>query len=350
MIKTSLNNEILNDLLSVEEAKNALNLVNIPVNLSNQFRKNTKKKASYASNKIEGNPLTYEQAEEALSSTNRHFLKPEQEIRNYYLALEFLENKLKIKAPISLQLILDVQKIICNGESEDKIGLRGKMPPGFLFAVRNDDGSPAYIPPEYNEVPNLLSELIDYLNSSNDHPLIKAAVIHYEIVTIHPFEDGNGRTARIISSYYLSLNGYGFKNIGSLEEYISYDIEEYYSSLQMNLPILYYDGRNNPPHPEIRLSYFLKILKIYSAKVLAIALRETKENENQRLSHLSKKAQVFLKYLKKNKIEKFAPIDLANKLKVTNRTIINWAAELSLNGYLKPVLVNKRIRYYEVLL
>lgn len=349
MINVKLDWGILNSILQIEKSKNSLDLVKIPINLSNKFRKNTKKRSSYASNKIEGNPLTYEQADAAIEAKNRHFLKPEQEIRNYYLALELLEKKLENKEPLSLKLLLEVQKQICEGESKEKIGLRGAMPPGVLFAVWNDDGTPAYIPPEYSEVPTLLDELLKYINDSDDHPLIKAAVIHYQLVTIHPFEDGNGRTARIISSYYLSLNGYGFKNVGSLEEYMSYNIDEYYDSLQMGLPILYYDGRNNPPHGEIWINYYLKIFSLYASKVLSIALEESKDNEQERLSHLSKKAKDFLNYLDKNNVLSFAPIDLANKLKVTNRTIINWCSELVNNGYLRPVIVNKRIRHYELI-
>ena len=349
MINVKLDWGILNSILQIEKSKNSLDLVKIPINLSNKFRKNTKKRSSYASNKIEGNPLTYEQADAAIEAKNRHFLKPEQEIRNYYLALELLEKKLENKEPLSLKLLLEVQKQICEGESKEKIGLRGAMPPGVLFSVWNNDGTPAYIPPEYSEVPTLLDELLKYINDSDDHPLIKAAVIHYQLVTIHPFEDGNGRTARIISSYYLSLNGYGFKNVGSLEEYMSYNIDEYYDSLQMGLPILYYDGRNNPPHGEIWIKYYLKIFSLYASKVLSIALEESKGNEQERLSHLSKKAKDFLSYLNRNNVLSFTPIDLANKLKVTNRTIINWCSELVNNGYLRPVIVNKRIRHYELI-
>lgn len=349
MIKVKLDNDILNSILEIEKNKNSLDLVKIPINLSNKFRKNTKKRSSYASNKIEGNPLTYEQADAVIEAKNRHFLKPEQEIRNYYLALELLEKKLENKEPLSLKLLLEIQKQICDGEPKEKIGLRGAMPPGVLFAVWNNDGTPAYIPPEYSEVPELLDELVTYINESNDHPLIKAAVIHYQLVTIHPFEDGNGRTARIISSYYLSLNGYGFKNVGSLEEYMSYNIDEYYDSLQMGLPILYYDGRNNPPRGEIWIKYYLKIFSLYASKVLIIALEEFNDNKQERLSHLSKKAKYFLNYLEKNNVLSFAPIDLANKLKVTNRTIINWCFELVNNGYLRPVIVNKRIRHYELI-
>jgi hypothetical protein len=130
---------------------------------------------------------------------------------------------------------------------------------------------------------------------------------------------------------------------------MSYNIDEYYDSLQMNLPVLYYDGRNNPPHPEVWIKYYLKIFSLYASKVLSIALKETSNNENERLSHLSNKAKQFLEYLNRHNIIRFAPIDLSYKLKVTNRTIINWCSELAKNGYIMPIVVEKRIRQYEVI-
>ncbi len=56
--------------------------------------------------------------------------------------------------------------------------------------------------------------------------------------------------------------GYGFNGIGSLEEYFAYDLDEYYNSLQMGLPVLYYSGRANPPHPEIWFLYFLRMVEL----------------------------------------------------------------------------------------
>ncbi len=88
---------------------------------------------------------------------------------------------------------------------------------------------------------------------------------------MHPFEDENGRTARLISSYVLDYYGYGFVGIGSLEEYFQYNQDEYYASLQMGLPALYYEGRNNPPHPEIWVEYFLRMVSLYSKRVCEIS-------------------------------------------------------------------------------
>ncbi len=345
MIKVNLNNKILEMIVSIETNKNLLSSVVIPNQLRNRLRKITSKKSTYASNKIEGNPLTFEQVSNLIDSPNNHLMKPEQEIVNYYLANEFLEKALKAKRSLSIDLILDVQKIIVKGEPKEKIGIRLKMPPGVLFAVYDSKtGTPEYIPPAANDILPLLNELVDYVNSSDDHPILKAAVLHYQLVTIHPFEDGNGRTARIMSNYLLSYFGYGFGGIGSLDEYFAYDLDEYYSSIQMGLPVSYYDGRDNPPHPEIWFEYFLKIMCLYTSKVLESAKGEISAD----LSKLSNKAKIFYEYLTKHKIDLFTPIEMAKIFKVTNKTIINWTNELCRNGFVKPNIVNQRIRSYSL--
>ena len=269
MIKAVLTNEILKYITEIERNRYRASSVKLSRSVTNRLRKNSKKKSSYASAKIEGNPLSEKQADEVIERDERkHFLKPEQEIRNYFLALNYLEEKAERREGFSKKLILDVQEYVEKGAPAEKIGLRGPMPPGVLFAVYDSQsGNPDYIPPEYSDVPNLLDELVAYVNTTDDHPLLVAAVVHYQLVTIHPFEDGNGRTARLLSGYILDINGYGFYGIGSLEEYFAYDINEYYESIQMGLPALYYLGRNNPPHPEIWFHYFLRMVELYARKV-----------------------------------------------------------------------------------
>ena len=350
MIKVTLTNEILRYITQIDKNRYAVSAVELTGSVVNRLRKNSKKMSSFASTKIEGNPLSEKQAEVVIEGDERrHYLKPEQEVRNYFLALNYLEEKAKNKEPFSVNLIMNVQKYVEKGASKEKIGLRGQMPPGVLFAVYDSQsGHPDYIPPEYIDIPASLEELVDYVNNTDDHPLIVAAVVHYQLVTIHPFEDGNGRTARLLSGYVLDLNGYGFNGIGSLEEYFAYDVEEYYNSLQMGLPALYYEGRDNPPHPEIWINYFLRMVILYSNRVYELSEQSGGEEVVNSLYHLKSKEKELLLFLIKNYKRDFTPIELSRELGVTNKTIINRLVGLVKNGFVLPHMAKERIRSYEL--
>ena len=350
MIKVTLNNEILKYITEIDKNRYKLSTVKLTRTVVNKLRKNSKKKSSYASTKIEGNPLSQKQVDEVIENDERkHYLKPEQEVRNYFLALNYLEEKAKKKEKFSKKLILDVQKFVEKGASKEKIGLRGQMPPGILFAVYDSQsGNPDYIPPEYVDIPELLEELADYVNTTDDHPLIVAAVVHYQLVTIHPFEDGNGRTARLLSGYILDINGYGFNGIGSLEEYFAYDVEEYYDSIQMGLPALYYSGRDNPPHPEIWINYFLRMVLLYSSKVCELSESESGEEIDGSLSYLKSREKELLLFLIKSYKREFTPIEVSKEFGVTNKTIINRLSTLVKNGFVVPNIVKERVRSYEL--
>lgn len=350
MIQVTLTNDILKRILTINENRFSVSNIELPQVTRNRLRKNSKKKSSYASNKIEGNPLTEAQANKAMEAdAHKHFLRPEQEVRNYFLALNLLEEKLKTNAPFSKEFLLEVQAMVEKGASKEKIGLRGPTPPGVLFAVYDSEsGAPEYIPPEYKDIPALLDELVEYVNTTDDHPLIIAAVVHYQLVTIHPFEDGNGRTARLMSGYILDCYGYGFNGIGSLEEYFAYDPDEYYSSLQMGLPALYYLGRDNPPHPEIWIDYFLRMMELYSGKVCELSKASADENLEGSLSYLNQKEKELLTFLLKSHKLEFTPIDTAKQLGVTNKTIINRCAKLTASGFLIPNIIKQRVRSYSL--
>ena len=156
--KSYTDKRYIKKIISIDENRISLESVELPKLTKNRLRKNSKKKSSYASNKIEGNPLTEAQANDAMErDSHKHFLKPEQEVRNYFLALNFLEEKLKAKTPFSNELLLEVQAKIEKGAPKEKIGIRGSMPPGVLFAVYDSQsGLPEYIPPEYTDIPSLV--------------------------------------------------------------------------------------------------------------------------------------------------------------------------------------------------
>ena len=162
VIKVTLTNDILKMISEIDENRFSLSTIEMPPATKNRLRKNSKKKSSYASNKIEGNPLTEKQANEAIDSDpHKHFLKPEQEVRNYFLALNLLEEKLKKKEVFSKEMILEVQAMVEKGASKERIGLRGPMPSGVLFAVYDSEtGVPEYIPPEYIDIPVFYNDII----------------------------------------------------------------------------------------------------------------------------------------------------------------------------------------------
>lgn len=350
MIKLTLTNAILNFIIAIEKNRYVVSTKPIERTIATKLRKNSKKKSAYASTKIEGNPLTEAEALEVIDRDEReHFLTPEKEVRNYFLALNYLEEKVKNKEKFSKKLILDVQKLVEKGADKEKIGLRGQTPPGVLFAVYDSQsGKVDYIPPEYKDVPKLLDELITYVNTTEDHPLIVAAIVHYQLVTIHPFEDGNGRTARLLSGFIIDRSGFGFNGIGSLEEYFAYDVEAYYQAIQMNLPALYYLGRDNPPNPEIWICYFLRMVLLYSKKVAELTKCENGKELEGSLSYLKRREKELLLFLLENCKKAFTPIEVGKEIGVTNKTVINRLATLVKNGFVIPNLVNFRTRSYSL--
>lgn len=128
-------------------------------------------------------------------------------------------------------------------------------------------------------------------------------------------------TARLISGYVLDYYEYGFNGIGSLEEYFAYDSNEYYNSLQMGLPPLYYSGRVNPPHPEIWINYFLHMVELYSKKVYELSINAQEDDLDGSLSY-------WLAFLLKKIMFEFTPINVSKMLGVTNKAIISRCVKL----------------------
>ena len=174
MIKVTLTNEILKRISEIDEKRFSLSTIEMTPVIKNRLRKNSKKKSSYASNKIEGNPLTEKQANEAIDSDpHKHFLKPEQEVRNYFLALNFLEEKLKKK---------ESKKLSGSSNSfEDMIayvdenGMITSTPP--TEDIKKEEINPDEIiiatPKKEEEEPTILRGRVEFFNESRGFGFIK---------------------------------------------------------------------------------------------------------------------------------------------------------------------------------
>jgi Fic family protein len=96
------------------------------------------------------------------------------------------------------------------------------------------DGGVVFRPPVSAEVPFLVTEFFEWLNSPEAlslHPIFRAGIAHYHLVYIHPFIEGNGRTARAMASLVLQQASYDFKKFFSLEQYFDSDVDKYYQAL-----------------------------------------------------------------------------------------------------------------------
>jgi Fic family protein len=186
---------------------------------------------AHSSTAIEGNPLNLKQVEKVLAdgtALTRHQYA-EIEVRNYKKALDFVDKRKLTGEPITLEDILTIHGIITGGLlPEDRVG---KLRSVGVDIVNQDDVT-LYIAPEAAILEQELVELLDWLSASQDiHPVIAAAILHYQFVSIHPFVDGNGRTTRALTHLYLGLRAYDFRGALVLDSYYLADKQAYYSAL-----------------------------------------------------------------------------------------------------------------------
>lgn len=190
--------------------------------------------SSYNSTSIEGNPLDFKQVTELFNLKENNKLnesllnKSEIEVLNYFKTLENLDDYEKIDE----KTVLEIHKNITEGTLNDS-SMAGKFR-NFPVVIGNlKTGKLNFVPPSPIKVPYLIGELLDWVNAQDDlNPIILAGIFHYEFVRIHPFVDGNGRTARALSTLILLLKGFDIKRYFSLDEYYNQDRLSYYASLQ----------------------------------------------------------------------------------------------------------------------
>ncbi len=172
---------------------------------------------------------------------------------NYYHALEEMERLAKGNDPIQER---DIQ--LLHG-----LSFEGRPKPTPYRDGQNVIRSGklvVYIPPKAQDVALLMKELVEWINVSVKRALpipFIAGLAHYQFATIHPYYDGNGRTARLLATLVLHKYGYGLKGIYSLEEYYARDLGAYYQALTIGKDEDYYDGQRAEADLTTFLEYFV---------------------------------------------------------------------------------------------
>ncbi len=244
----SITNNLLTYISKIEAAKAIIDHAALVPAWEAKFRDDALTRTVHFGTKIEGNDLTKEQAEQVVRLDNlvdpklieerAGFIARErdiQEVINYRNVMQwidqwekfvkdsssFSEDILKTLHKLTTYKIIDTQYV---GSYRDK-----------QVVVRSaTDGSVVFRPPVSAEIPFHVDDFFQWLNSGESrqiHPIFKAAITHYQLVYIHPFIEGNGRTARAMTTLVMYSSDYDFKKFFSIEKYFDDDVEKYYQAL-----------------------------------------------------------------------------------------------------------------------
>lgn len=200
--------------------------VQLPENYRRELVSKVTAERVHASTAIEGNTLTQKQVDDVLSGKPVTAQAKEiKEVKNYNKALGGVEILGKQKGfELREQTIKDIHATLLKGIDDE---IAGKY---RIKQVYVGD----YLPPEHHKVPALVQELVEWINDpkpKNSSPILYVGIAHYQLVAIHPFEDGNGRTTRLLTTLMLIENDYDMVSLFALESYYNRDRKAYYEAL-----------------------------------------------------------------------------------------------------------------------
>jgi Fic family protein len=227
--KYKITNKLLAQIKKINSLVFELNHTRFPKIVLYQLEKSARAVSSFASTSIEGNPLSLTAVKKILKTKPEQIQTSEQEVLNYNKALLDLDKKLKDKKPkLDLNLILNLQKQVTQGLIPKYQSGRFRQHP---VVVKNPQtGRIVFLPPDYQEVPRLTRELTGFVNvnKSKLDLIIMAGIFHKQMVLIHPFMDGNGRTTRLATKLLLARLGLDTFKLFSFENYYNQNISRYF--------------------------------------------------------------------------------------------------------------------------
>jgi Fic family protein len=179
-----------------------------------QYLVNSLMEEAIRSSQLEGASTSRRAAKELLRTGRRPKDRSERMILNNYLALQYMRESMGDR--LTPADVLELQRILTEGTLDDPTASGRIQTPDEERVVVVDrlDGGVLHRPPPAEQLPDRLQALCDFANGDSDdedtfiHPVIRAILVHFWLAYDHPFEDGNGRTARVLFSWSLRTKGY----------------------------------------------------------------------------------------------------------------------------------------------
>ncbi|MGH7488716.1 MAG: Fic family protein, partial [bacterium] len=273
----TLTSPIARSLMEIVASRAVVEHIALPPAVQSELRRRARLRSTHYSTRIEGNRLTLAEAQQVVEGKLRHLGGRERdagEVRNYWNALLRVEEWAAQRARLTETLMKRLHALVERGNRARPSPYRD----GQNMIRDSESGAIVYLPPEAKDVPVLMAELVDWVEHAQAElpaPII-AGLAHYQFVTIHPYFDGNGRTARLLATFLLHRGGYGLNGVFSLEERHALDLAAYYRSLAAHPHHNYYEGR-----AEVDLTpwldYFLEIMTaVFRATKIEILEAATK--------------------------------------------------------------------------
>lgn len=270
--KFTVTSQILSSISEIAEIKSVVERSRVlPLNEA-QLRREAIARMAHTSTSIEGNKLAQYQVDKVLSGMSVNAdAQSILEVKNYQSALIQMDKVAKVSDTLNFEQILEIHRFLMNGlVPEEK---RGHFRKGSIYVVDDlGDGREKlrYEGPSAEKVPHLINELLKWLvlaKKEKLHPVLISAIFHVQFVTIHPFSDGNGRMARLLTALILYQSGWDFRKIIVLEDYYNQDRQAYYNALNMVQGNRYHEGEDLTPWVEYFTEGFLVEAKQVNEKI-----------------------------------------------------------------------------------
>lgn len=242
---------------------------------------------------IEGTQLTLEQSEQIWEGQHLDAVNPDdaQELLNYRNAFDLVSGYVGDGEPITEGLIREIHKRLVNGVRGNS-ATPGEYRKTQNYVVNSKTKDVIYTPPPAYDVSQMMRELVEWTNEEKEiHPVLISGIAQFQLVHIHPFLDGNGRTARLLSTLCLYQRGYDFKKLFTISEYYDRNRSDYYQALQ--------GVRQNNMDFTGWLEYFVHGLSTQLQEVKSLGKQAIEEDVLVRKFHLSERQKLAIEYISK---------------------------------------------------
>lgn len=242
-------------LTAIERTRGFLEAANLSKNWVSKMQARALILEAHHTTHIEGTHLSLDQSERLIAGEKMSGVDSEdvKELLNYKKAFDFVADYVFSQGVITEGLIREIHRHLVEGVRENS------AQPGQYRTLQNYVANAKtkeiiYTPPAAYDVPIFMTELVDWLqNERTIPPVLVAGIAQFQLVHIHPFLDGNGRTSRLLSTLCLYRSGYDFKRLFTISEYYDRNRQDYYHALQ--------SVRNNNMDMTAWLEYFTKALE-----------------------------------------------------------------------------------------